>query len=62
MAKPKLLMMGAYAAWDMDDLEANYDVLKYWEAPDRDAFAMGKLVRDNLKAHFSGAALIIPVV
>lgn len=38
MAKPKLLMMGAYAAWDMDDLEANYDVLKYWEAPDRDAF------------------------
>lgn len=38
MAKPKLLMMGAYAAWDMDDLYANYDVLKYWEAPDRDAF------------------------
>ena len=38
MAKPKLLMMGAYAAWDMDDLEANYDVLKVWEAPDRDAF------------------------
>jgi lactate dehydrogenase-like 2-hydroxyacid dehydrogenase len=38
VAKPKLLMMGAYAAWDMDDLEANYDVLKYWEATDRDAF------------------------
>ena len=38
MAKPKLLMMGAYAPWDMNDLEANYDVLKYWEAPDRDAF------------------------
>ncbi len=38
MAKPKLLMMGAYAAWDMDDLEANYEVLKYWEASDRDAF------------------------
>ena len=31
-------MMGAYAAWDMDDLEANYDVLKLWEAADRDAF------------------------
>lgn len=38
MAKLKLLMMGAYAAWDMDDLEASYDVLKVWEAPDRDAF------------------------
>ena len=38
MAKPKLLMMGAYAAWDMDDLEVNYDVLKLWEAADRDAF------------------------
>jgi lactate dehydrogenase-like 2-hydroxyacid dehydrogenase len=38
VAKPKLLMMGAYAAWDMDDLEANYDVLKLWEAADRDAF------------------------
>jgi D-3-phosphoglycerate dehydrogenase len=24
--------------------------------------AMGKLVRDNLKAHFAGAALITPVV
>lgn len=37
MAKPKLLMTGAYAAWDMDDLEAHYEVLKLWEATDRDA-------------------------
>lgn len=38
MARPKLLMMGAYSTWDMDDLEANYDVLRLWEAADRDAF------------------------
>lgn len=34
--KPKLLMIGPYPAWDMDDLEARYAVLKLWEAPDRD--------------------------
>lgn len=42
MAKPKLLMMGAYAAWDMDDLKANYEVLKLWEAKDRDAFVLAQ--------------------
>jgi D-3-phosphoglycerate dehydrogenase len=31
-------MMGAYAAGDMGDLESSYEVLKYWEAGDRDAF------------------------
>ncbi|MBP7003046.1 2-hydroxyacid dehydrogenase [Amaricoccus sp.] len=38
MTKPTVLMTGAYPAWDLDDLEANYRVLKLWEAPDADAF------------------------
>ena len=38
MTNPAVLMTGAYPAWDLEDLEARYRVLKLWEAPDRDAF------------------------
>ncbi len=38
MTRPTLLMPGTYPAWDLDDLEARYDVLRLWEAEDKDAF------------------------
>lgn len=38
MTRPTLLMTGAYPAWDLEDLEARYRVLKLWEAPDPEAF------------------------
>ncbi|WP_407194558.1 2-hydroxyacid dehydrogenase [Bradyrhizobium sp. STM 3566] len=34
--KPEVLMIGAYPAWDMEDLDARYVVHKLWEATDRD--------------------------
>src|SRR5215472_16597593 len=30
-------MIGPYPQWDMDDLEARYNVIKLWEAADREA-------------------------
>lgn len=38
MTKPAVLMIGAYPAWDLEDMEARYRLLKLWEAPGRDAF------------------------
>lgn len=38
MARPTLLMTGAYPQWDLDYFEENYDVLRLWEASDRDGF------------------------
>ena len=38
MTKPEILMMGAYPAWDMEDLESKYQVHKVWQAEDRDSF------------------------
>jgi lactate dehydrogenase-like 2-hydroxyacid dehydrogenase len=38
MARPTLLMTGAYPQWDLDYFEDNYDVLRLWEASDRDGF------------------------
>ena len=38
MARPTLLMTGAYPQWDLDYFEDNYEVLRLWEAADRDAF------------------------
>ncbi len=38
MTKPALLMTGTYPAWDLDALEADYRVLKLWEAADPAAF------------------------
>lgn len=38
MAKPEILMMGPYPAWDLEDLESNYKVHKLWEAADQAAF------------------------
>jgi D-3-phosphoglycerate dehydrogenase len=35
-AKPEVLMIGAYPAWDMEDLDARYVVHKLWEATDPD--------------------------
>jgi lactate dehydrogenase-like 2-hydroxyacid dehydrogenase len=37
MTKPTVLMMGLYPDWHMPALEADYDIIKYWEAPDKDA-------------------------
>jgi lactate dehydrogenase-like 2-hydroxyacid dehydrogenase len=34
--KPALLIMGAYPAWDMEALEADYRVIRFWEAPDKE--------------------------
>ena len=48
MTKPAVLMTGAYPAWDLEDLEARYRVLKLWEAPDRDAFLAEH--RDEVRA------------
>ena len=36
LSKPDVLMMGAYPAWDMEDLDARYATHKLWEAPDPD--------------------------
>jgi lactate dehydrogenase-like 2-hydroxyacid dehydrogenase len=38
VARPKLLLIGPYPAWDMEDLESRYQVLRLWEAGDRDGF------------------------
>ena len=37
MSKPQILLMGAYPEWDLADLETQYQVLKVYEALDRDA-------------------------
>lgn len=37
MTKPTVLLTGAYPAWDLEDLEARYKVLRLWEAADADA-------------------------
>ncbi|WP_417208547.1 2-hydroxyacid dehydrogenase [Antarctobacter sp.] len=36
--KPTILQMGAYPEWDEGPLNENYDVRRYFEAPDRPAF------------------------
>lgn len=38
MSKPDLLLIGPYPEWDLVELEAQYTVLKLYEAADRDAF------------------------
>lgn len=38
MARPTLLMTGAYPQWDLDYFEEHYDLLRLWEATDRAAF------------------------
>ncbi|MDR6818084.1 lactate dehydrogenase-like 2-hydroxyacid dehydrogenase [Neorhizobium sp. 2083] len=38
MAKPDILLIGPYPEWDLVELEAQYNVLKLYEAEDRDAF------------------------
>lgn len=38
MSKPDILLIGPYPQWDMDELEAQYNVLKLYEATDQDAF------------------------
>jgi lactate dehydrogenase-like 2-hydroxyacid dehydrogenase len=47
MAKPGLLMIGAYPRWDMDVLDKDYVVYRSWEAADPAAFiaAVGSDVR-----------------
>ncbi|MBX4922229.1 2-hydroxyacid dehydrogenase [Rhizobium bangladeshense] len=42
MSKPNILLIGPYPEWDLVELEAQYNVLKLYEAEDRDAF-----VRDH---------------
>jgi D-3-phosphoglycerate dehydrogenase len=41
MTRPALLMTGSYPAWDLETLEADYRVLKLWEAADPAAFLAG---------------------
>ncbi|WP_112949943.1 2-hydroxyacid dehydrogenase [Rhizobium sp. AN80A] len=38
MSKPNILMIGPYPEWDMVELEAQFEVHKLYEAPDREAF------------------------
>lgn len=38
MSKPDILLIGPYPQWDMDELEARYNVLKLYEAADQDTF------------------------
>ncbi|CDN48823.1 Phosphoglycerate dehydrogenase [Neorhizobium galegae bv. orientalis str. HAMBI 540] len=38
MSKPDILLIGPYPEWDLVELEAQYNVLKLYEAADRDAF------------------------
>ena len=38
MAKPVVLMIGAYPDWDMAPMEEAYDLRKLWLASDREAF------------------------
>ncbi len=38
MSKPDILLIGPYPQWDMDELEAQYNVLKLYEAADQDTF------------------------
>ncbi|MFB9948338.1 2-hydroxyacid dehydrogenase [Rhizobium puerariae] len=38
MSKPDILLIGPYPEWDLVELEARYNVLKLYEAADRDAF------------------------
>ncbi len=37
MAKPTILMTGAYPDWDMAALEASYEVIRFWEIADTNA-------------------------
>jgi lactate dehydrogenase-like 2-hydroxyacid dehydrogenase len=46
--KAKLLMIGPYPAWDMDDLEAHYSVIRLWEAADREGIIDAH--RDDIRA------------
>jgi len=38
MTKPSVLMIGPYPEWDMEDLHTHYEILKFWEPSDKDAF------------------------
>ncbi len=38
MAKPVVLMIGAYPEWDMAPMEEAYDLRKLWLASDKEAF------------------------
>jgi lactate dehydrogenase-like 2-hydroxyacid dehydrogenase len=46
--KPKLLMIGPYPEWDIDELEANYDVIRLWQAADRESTI--HTYRDTIRA------------
>ena len=38
MSRPDLLVMAPYPEWDMQALEADYTLHRYWEAADKPAF------------------------
>ena len=38
LSQPHILMIGPYPNWDMEELEKNYAVHRYWEAADRASF------------------------
>ena len=37
MAKPEVLMIGPYPAWDLEPLESDYKIHRLWKARDRGA-------------------------
>jgi lactate dehydrogenase-like 2-hydroxyacid dehydrogenase len=48
MTKPTVLMTGSYPDWDMQALEADYDIIKLWEAADKEAVLAS--CADNVRA------------
>lgn len=44
-SRPDVLMLGPYPDWDMQPLDADYQLHKLWEAADREAFVAGRAPR-----------------
>ena len=56
MAKPALLITGEMMPLVMRGCEAHFEVKRYWEAPDRDAFVkqVGPSIRAICTGSFTG--------
>lgn len=44
-SRPDILVMGPYPAWDMERLEADYELHRFWEATDRPHFLAARADR-----------------
>ncbi len=58
MSKPEILMLGSYPQWDMDPLERDYVIHRYWEAADQPAY-LAK-VAGNIRAIGTRGDITIP--